>query len=254
MSLNRILYVPDPHAPYEDKKAVALVDKIAKDLCFDDLVCGGDLCDMYQISAFGKDHDRLPLDQEIQGARDLRAKMDAWPGVKRKYITFGNHEDRWTRFMQDPKQADAMERHLGYARETTPDDLFQLSENGWKTTPYRDFMTIGKVHFTHDTGQGGEYATAQAGKTFGHSVVIGHHHAMQMFVLGNALGERWGAWQFGWLGDIERATYEHKIKRMKMWTLGCGVGVHDTRTGYITWQPVPFINYTAEVGGKVYRA
>lgn len=253
MSLNKVICVPDIHAPYHDEKALALVDKVARDFRPRDLIQIGDLGDMYQVSAFGKDHDRLPLNEEIAGTQAVRALLDSWDSLRSKRITLGNHEDRWDRWLQNPKNADELERYLGIGRDVTVSDLFKLEANGWEVTAYRDHTVLGKVHFTHDVGTGGKFATNAAGETFGHSVVIGHHHAMQMFVLGNAVGERWGAWQFGWLGDLGRATYEHRIKKQRQWTLGFGVGIHDTKTGYITWQPVPIINYTAEVGGKVFK-
>lgn len=254
MSFQRVFYVPDVHAPYHDPKALALVDKVARDWRPRIVVQGGDLGDNYQVSAYGKGLDRVPLHEEITGTREVRAVFDSWPSVKEKRMTLGNHCDRWERWLQDPRRAAELEQYLGYGRDVTIDDLWQLSENGWQVTSYRDFTRIGKVHFTHDVGAGAKFATNTAGEVFGHSIVIGHHHAMQMFVLGNALNERWGAWQFGWLGDINRATYEHRIKKMKQWTLGFGAGVYDTKSGRITWQPVPILDYTAEVGGKVYRA
>ena len=254
MSLERILLCPDLHAPYHDPKAFSLMLKVARYWQPRGLVQIGDLGDNYQVSAYGKGADRVSLDEEIKGTRKARAKLDAIDSLRWKEITLGNHCDRWEKWLQDPKHAAEAEQYLGISRDTTIDGLWQLSKNGWRVTPYRDHTKIGKVFFTHDVGSGGKFATNTAGEVFGHSVCIGHHHAMQMFVLGNATGERWGAFQFGWLGDINRATYEHRIKKMKQWTLGFGIGVHDTKTGFITWQPVPILDYTAQVGGKVYRA
>jgi hypothetical protein len=59
--------------------------------------------------------------------------------------------------------------------------------------------------------------------------------------------------QFGWLGDIKKVDYMHQVKVRRMWSLGFGVGYHDTETGMVYLQPVPIIHYTACVEGKVYR-
>jgi hypothetical protein len=128
----------------------------------------------------------------------------------------------------------------------------QLSENEWELTPYRQSTKIGEVYFTHDTGNSGKYTTARALDAFQHSVVIGHHHAIQYAVEGNATGTyRVGA-QFGWLGDADKADYLHRIKALRNWSPGFGIGYHDLATGLVYLVPVPIVNYSACVEGAIY--
>ena len=54
-TLKRILIIPDVHAPYHDKKAWALVMKVAHAFKWDKVVCLGDFFDCYAISSYRKD-------------------------------------------------------------------------------------------------------------------------------------------------------------------------------------------------------
>src|SRR5207342_301771 len=119
----------------------------------------------------------------------LRGDLDRL-GAKRKVFIEGNHEDRIRRFVE--------ENPALYGRLTTDSEL-ELTANGWEFTPYKQHARVGKVYFTHDTGNSGKYTTARALDAFQHSVAIGHHHSIQFAVEGDATGKyRVGA-QFGWL-------------------------------------------------------
>lgn len=244
--LERVGLLPDTHSPFEDKRAWKLAMKIMRAFKPHTLVHLGDLADCYAVSSHSKDPTRvLQLDEELSAVRKLRAEMDSL-GAKRKVFIEGNHEDRLRRYLQD--KAPELFTLIG------TDNLLELTENDWEFVPYRETARVGKLHITHDTAQGGKYSTARALDTFQHSVVIGHHHAMQYFVEGDATGKyRVGA-QFGWLGDVEAVSYMHKIKALRSWSHGIGLGHHDTKTGHVWLVPVPFIDYQACVEGRIYSA
>lgn len=240
-----MLIVPDCHAPYHDKRAWALVMDIAHEFKPDTLVHLGDLADFYSVSSHSKDPSRaISLKDEIEIVRELRGEMDAL-GAQRKVYIEGNHEDRLRRYL-----ADRAPELFGMV---STDDLLELTENGWEFIPYRQSAKVGKVYFTHDTGHGGKYATARALETFQHSVCIGHHHAMQYQVAGDASGKYQVGAQFGWLGDMSQIDYMHKIKVSRLWSLGFGLGYHDLRTGVVFLVPVPIVNYRACVEGRIYE-
>jgi predicted phosphodiesterase len=244
-SVDRVLILPDTHAPYHDERAWKLAIKIGRAFKPDTLVHMGDLADFYAVSSHSKDPTRaMSLKDEILDVRRLRRQMDSL-GAERRIFIEGNHEDRLRRYLQDKAP------HLFGL--VSADELIQLSENGWEFIPYRKSAKVGKVWFTHDTGTAGKYSTARASETFQHSVVIGHHHAIQYHVAGDATGKYQVGAQFGWLGDISKVDYMHQIKVRRTWALGIGLGYHDKLTGAVYLTPVPFINYRACVEGRVFE-
>lgn len=246
MPTDRLLIVPDAHAPYHDERAWRLLKKIGRHFEPHTIIHIGDLADFYTVSSHSKDPTRIQqLEDELLIVRGLRADLDRL-GAKRKVFIEGNHEDRLRRYLQD-KAPELFSL-------VSTDRLLGLTANGWEFVPYRSSTKIGKVHFTHDTGHSGKYTTARALETFQHSVVIGHHHACQYMVEGDATGRyRIGA-QFGWLGDVKRVDYLHKVKAQRQWSLGCGIGYHERKTGAVYLTPLPFVGYSACVEGKVLSA
>lgn len=245
MSLQRLLIVPDTHCPYEDKRAWKLLLKAARKFKPHTIVHQGDLADMYTVSSHSKDPARATqLKTERDAVRKLRGQLDRL-GAKRKIFIEGNHEDRLRRYLEEkaPELFDLFDT----------DSLFQLRENGWEFTPYKDHAKVGKLFLTHDTGNSGKYTTARALDAFQHSVAIGHHHTIQVAVEGDATGKyRIGA-QFGWLGDVKQVDYMHRIKAARNWSLGFGIGYHNTETGVVYLVPCPIVNYRVCIEGREIR-
>lgn len=247
--LERLLIVPDTHAPYHDHQAWRLMLKAARKLRPHVVVHMGDLADFYSLSTHSKDPARAGnLEHELSIVKHLRSQLDDL-GAGRKLFIEGNHEDRLRRYLQDraPELHDLI----------STDSLLKLTENGWEFTPYKSAAKIGELYLTHDTGHSGKYTTARALETFQHSVAIGHHHAIGYIVAGDATGVHQVAAQFGWLGDIKQADYMHRIKAQRNWALGFGIGYHDTETGLVYLVPVPIVetggDYTCVVEGKILR-
>lgn len=245
MSLEKILIVPDTHAPYHDVRAWDLVIRTARKWKPDRIIHMGDLADFYQLSSWDKDPARTEtLADEVETARLLREQLDSL-GAKRKDFIEGNHEDRIRKYLikEAPKLFGTVDT----------DSLLELSENGWTFTPYQEFLTVGAVHFTHDVGGSGKYTTANALAAFEDSVVIGHHHSQAWLVQGDAMGNHHVAAQFGWLGNEKDADYAKRVQRRRKWSLGFGLGYHDLDTGTVFLIPCPIVNYTCLVEGKLYR-
>lgn len=246
--IEKWLFVPDTHAPYHDEQAWKLMLKIAGKFAPDGVVHLGDIGDFYAVSAHSKDPARrMQFHEECEVTRGCRDDLDQL-GAKRKKFIKGNHEFRLERYIADKSP----ELH----NFVTVDKALELSQNGWEITEYRDYTNVGKLSLTHDTGQGGKYTAARAAETFQASVAIGHHHAMQYFVTGDAKGERKLGVSFGWLGDADAADYMHRIKARQLWSLGFGLGYHDTRNDLVYVTPVPILrdgdNYESIVEGKRY--
>jgi predicted phosphodiesterase len=252
-NLQSILFVPDTHAPFHDKRAWKVMMKAAREFGPDIVIHQGDLIDCYSISRFTKDPRRaMSLRQERDAARRLRADLDSLEPVRKLFIE-GNHEDRLRVHLFD-RAPEVAEELADRDAESYSDGLLGLTRNGWEFTPYREDTRIGKLWLTHDVGNSGKYTTATALDTYQHSVTVAHHHQLQYLVKGDATGEYQVGAQFGWLGDVDAIDYQHKIKVRSRWALGFGIGYHQVKTGLVYLVPVPIVNYSCCVEGKVYRA
>ena len=145
--MQRVLFIPDVHVPYHDRRAFRLLLKIAKAEKFDTVVILGDFCDFYQVSFHAKSPDRvLRFKDELRQAAKLLRELEAC-GFKRKIYVHGNHEHRLTRYLCDK----APELYELVVKQ----DLLGLAANGWEEVAYKDDIRIGRLYVTHDVGRAG---------------------------------------------------------------------------------------------------
>ena len=243
--LERILFVPDMHVPYEDKRAVELMLKAAREFKPDRVIILGDAADFFSVSSHSKDPNRaLKLDVEIAAVKK-RLRQIKELGAKSNIFIAGNHEDRLTRYLMDkaPEMANLI---------SIP-GLLELDKIGFEYVPYKEHYKFGKLYMTHDVGQAGRYAAHKALDTFQHNTLIGHTHRLGYLVEGNAEGEAHLGAMFGWLGDTKSADYMHQIKAKRDWAHGFGIGYLDPTTGFTYVTPIPLIEYTCVVEGKIFK-
>jgi predicted phosphodiesterase len=246
--LVRQLWIPDTHVPNEDKRAVDLVEQVAKGLGqFDEIIISGDFGDFETVSAHANADPRKErlLLKEVAQVRAAIRRVETWgkPKARRVYVC-GNHEWRLDRYIAN--EAPAL-----FGTVDVP-SILELGDR-WEFVPYKEHIQIGKVYATHDTGKAGQNAHLAAQADFQDNVVIGHTHRLAYAVVGNAKGNPHVAAMFGWLGDRDKADYMHTIKARRDWALGFGIG-YRTASGVTYLQPVPIVNYTCVVEGKLYRA
>jgi predicted phosphodiesterase len=164
--LKKILIVSDAHHPFVDKKAWQLLLNVGKDQKPDAILIQGDFADFYSVSSHSKDANRLnSFEDEVAAVNKALDELDAL-GAKEKHFVAGNHEDRLQRYLND--KAPELNSFV-----TIP-QLFNLKKRGWKYTPYKQSVQIGKLNATHDVGSAGKNAIFQALSTFQHNVVQGH--------------------------------------------------------------------------------
>lgn len=241
----RLLILPDIHAPVQDQAAIDLICLVATTWKPDILIQLGDLLDADSMSSYRRKPDGLTLKHEVEGANAALDQLDALK-IKRKVLTLGNHEARIQNRILDK----IPELH---GLVTVP-SLLRLKERGWEWCEYTDHVTIGKVVYTHEQGACGARAHVQAKDAVGRSVVIGHTHRMAMDFSGTVHdGNRVGA-MFGGLLDMSRVTYLHKAQ-LRHWQLGFGTGIM-LEGGETFLRPHPILkvdgHYTCEVDGVVY--
>jgi hypothetical protein len=243
MTLQPILFVPDVHRPFHDKRAYKLMMSVARELKPHTIAVIGDFADFFSISSHSKDPARgVNFNQELKDTRSGITELNSL-GAKRKIFCEGNHEDRWRRFIND--------RAPELAGIQSVPELLGLS--GWEFVPYRQSTNIGKLNISHDVGHVGRYSAFKSLDTVQHNIVTGHSHRLSYVVEGNAKGEAHISAQFGWLGDAKAADYMNRIKALRDWSLGFGVGYLNPSTGLVYLIPVPVVNYTVVFNGKLYK-
>lgn len=239
-SVEKVFFVPDLHCPYNDKKATELMFDAMSVFKPDTVVIIGDFIDCFSVSRWAKDPTRAKtLKQEAEAGKAYLDRIKA----RRKIFIAGNHEDRLSRYIQE--NASALVDFVDIP------SLLDLKEKGWEYIPYKHSTKIGKVHLTHDVGSAGRYNVYKALDTFQSSVVTGHTHRLAYVVEGDATGKQQVSCQFGWLGDVKQIDYMHSVSAKRNWALGFGIGYHQTKTGYVHLVPVPVVNYTVAIEGKV---
>lgn len=227
---DRLLIIPDTHAPFHDARAWDVMMRFARAWKPTRIRHLGDLNDFYSVSSHDKDPRRaLTLEDETKVTRDLLDDLGNLK-VTDKVLHKGNHEDRLDRYLM--RQAPAL---LGVV---SLDKLLDLRERGWKSLPYGDHFRTGNLFSVHDVGRSGQQATHQTAVAVGHNIVFGHTHRMQMEYFGTALGERYVAATCGWLGNVEEATYVSRIVRAS-WQLGFATAVMDKKGDFqLTLRPI----------------
>lgn len=241
--LEKILFIPDCHVPYHDKKAFNLMLKAGKTFKPNHAIIMGDFADFYGVSSHSKDPNRaLKLKEEIEATKEALDQVRSL-GAKNNVFVAGNHEDRLERYLRD--KAPELFNFISIPK------ILELKEKEFKYTPYKQAYKLGKLNITHDAGNAGRYAHYKSLDTFQHNVIIGHTHRMGYAVEGDAQGNRHVTAMFGWLGDVEEIDYMHQVKARKDWSLGFGIGYLDPQTGVVYLIPIPIINGTVLIEGNL---
>ena len=240
--LKRILFIPDCHTPYHDKRALEglLIGKVLPAFEWDTVCILGDFWDNYSISSHLKTPTReSSWKREHEVGKALLARIAQVP-ARRRILIKGNHE-RWLERMLAEKVPALYEEVMDKTR----------SPQGWEVVEYMDSTQIGKLNVTHDIGHAGLNSAQQSLAACGDNIIIGHNHNMTYVVRGNAKGETHVGASFGWLGDYTKIDYRHRMRARRDWCLGFGVGYQEV-SGVVHVQPVPLVKYRCVVEGRVF--
>ena len=244
MKLKRVLFIPDAHTPYHDRRALEglLLLRVLPAFKWDTICVLGDWWDNYSISSFVKTPTREhSWRKEMTCGERLLEQISETP-ARRFIFLKGNHEQRPERIIADklPPLYDEFMSKTHYPP-------------GWEVIEYMKSTTIGKVHVTHDVGFAGLNSTQQTLIACGDNIVHGHSHIMSYLVRGNAMGDIHVGACFGWLGDYKKVDYRHRMRVQREWVLGFGVG-YLRPNGIIHLQPIPIVKYSAVVEGRLFQA
>ncbi len=244
--LKKAIFIPDCHVPYHDKKSFALLLRVIKKVQPDIVVILGDFADFYAVSFHEKDPKRK---NDIQWEADevkrhLRMVREAAGEDCRIVYVMGNHEHRLQRYLFSNASA------LAGLRALQLRELFGLDELRMESVEYKDHIKIGKLHITHDAGKAGKNAHQDALSAFQSNIIIGHTHRLGYCVEGSATGKPHVGAMFGWLGDVTTIDYVHKIRALRDWATGFGMGYLEP-SGLFHIMPVPIVCGTAVVEGQL---
>ena len=244
--LEKILFIPDCHFPYQDSLAFDLMMEAMLDFKPEHVIILGDFIDMYSVSSHDKNPKRaMKLEEEITASVDALWRVKGLGAKNNVYIS-GNHEDRLTRYLM--QKAPEL-----WDRINVP-TVLALDKLGFEYVPYKSDYTLGKLRMTHDTGKAGATAHKQAVDAYHRSVIIGHTHRIGYTVQGDVEGDKHVGAMFGWLGDVKQVDYAHNVNIHKDWAHGFGIGYLNPRNGYTYLVPVPIVNYSCVVEGKLYQS
>lgn len=239
--LKKILFIPDLHFPYNDKKYWRLLMKVAKDLKPNIIVIVGDFIDCYCVSDYNKDPKRInTLKEETASARQGLRELESLNAEENIYC-FGNHESRLDRIIV--QKAPALKGLVDI------ETLLDLRK--WRVVEYQEHTTIGKLNITHDVGHAGKYAAFQTLDAFQDNVVIGHTHRASVVYQGTVAGIPHVCMNLGWGGSVDDIDYMHKAKANRDWMHSFGLGYME-KNGIVHCQIVPVINKKCVIEGKLY--
>lgn len=179
----KAIVLPDVHAEYHDKAAIAAVLEFMADERFDEVVFLGDFMDLDCISFHNHGKPRLTEGKTIEGAYAIgNALLDRIEKAARRKnkkveftFLFGNHSDRAERLIDaQPQLKGTIEVEKG----------LRLSERGYKVVDsWRggEMHRIGNLLLTHGPHGNGEHHAKQMVDRYGMSVMYGHTHTVQEF-------------------------------------------------------------------------
>lgn len=206
----------------------------------------GDFMDLNSLSS----HDRgrftavpgLTLDEEYEAGNDLLDQFDAvLPKKAWKTYLYGNHEDRWNRWMS---QFDNAKTPL-----QSPEDALDLAGRGYqvKDNWKQDYFTIGShLDILHGIYYSIHCAKAHLDKLRGSCAFV-HTHRQQTFIEGNM-----GAFNIGSGADFDSPAFNYATRPMKgQWSNGFAVVMIEPDGSYNITQ-ITFRNGSFYFGGKRY--
>jgi hypothetical protein len=238
------------HAPFHLASAFKAVEQLLSDNKSDivGLVLDGDFLDMNSLSSHDKGRKPIPgvtLDWEYKESEQLLdSLLDPLASNIEKIYIFGNHEDRYHRYMSDIDNS-----KLGSSLEGPVSGLnlvskgFDIYEN-WK----EDFVTLGH-HL--DVSHGEFYNVHSAKKhidTYRRSILYYHTHRIQQYIEGAV-----GGYNGGSMADFTAPVFGYASRAMKnSWLNGFNT-VHVDEQGFYHIQQIVCYNNSFVFGNKIYK-
>lgn len=241
----KVLVIPDIHFPEQDDKALGIIKHVLKVDYFDEVIQLGDMLDMYPVSSFSKDPEKVGqgLKEEIRLAKTWLSEVRKLQPKAKITLVKGNHEARFDRYVIDKAPGLA---HLFDYR-----DLLGLKELGirYEEQNYR----VGRVCFMHGVlvrGHSAYSAKAHFDK-YNMSIIHGHTHRLGSYYKTN-LETTYTVHELGCLCKLD-PDYT-KDRGVTDWQQGFGVVYIDKKSGWFFVVPFPIVNHTCIYKDNVIKA
>lgn len=234
------------HVPFHNKNMTSAVLSLMEEKDFSGLILNGDFLDCNTLSS----HDKgkftavpgLTLTKEYEEGNIVMDKLlERLPKDALKVYMYGNHEDRYGRFIADMQNAKTPPK--------SPKEGLNLDERGFLTMDdySSNYFTLGK-HL--DVIHGIFYNDHSAKKhidRFRGSVLFAHTHRIQSYIEGNT-----GGFNIGWGGDKEAPAFRYADRATKAsWQNGFAVVTIDKEGDYYVEQVI-CVNGRFVYGGNPY--
>jgi len=212
----------------------------------DGFILLGDFLDMHTLSSYNSYQSTaipgLTLKQEYkEGNKVLDLLTFALRPNTTKHYLYGNHEDRWNRYMNDSQNAKTP--------LPSPREALNLDQRGFITKERwnQDFITLGN----HLDLMHGQFFNVHSAKkhidTYRGSVMYAHTHRIQTYIEGKV-----GGFNIGWGGDLNSPLFNYMPRGTKaQWMNGFAVVTIDEQGEYYVNQ-VYFHNNKFYYNGKFY--
>ena len=235
------------HAPWQNKKMFdAVFNYVNKEIDLQGLILAGDTLDLNSLSSHDKGKKPLPgvtLDWEYTETNKFMDEFDALKIKGTKDYIYGNHEDRYLRYMTDINNS-----KLGSSL-MSPEKGLRLEERGYNvyTSWKDDSIKLGPhLDICH-----GEFINVHSAKktidTYRKSTMYFHTHRFQIFVEGLV-----GGFNMGFGADINAPIFGYATRAMKnSWYNACALVTLD-KDGYYHVEPLMFMNGKLIANGKEY--
>jgi hypothetical protein len=238
------------HAPFHLTPAFKAVQQLLHDNKSQivGLVLAGDFLDMNSLSSHDRGRKPLPgvtLDWEYTESEILLNNLlDPLSNNIEKIYIFGNHEDRYLRYMSDSDNS-----KLGKSLEGPISGLklvdkgFDIYEN-WK----EDYITLGHhLDVTH-----GEFYNVHSAKkhidTYRRSTLYYHTHRVQQYIEGFV-----GGYNGGSMADFNAPVFGYASRAMKKSWLNGFNTIHVDDQGFYHIQQIVCYNNSFVFGNKIYK-
>lgn len=238
------------HAPFHLQPAFKAVQQLLHDNKSNivGLVLDGDFLDMNSLSSHDKGRKPIAgvtLDWEYKESEQLLDSLlnPLASNIEKVYI-FGNHEDRYHRYMSDIDNS-----KLGSSLEGPVSGLnlvskgFDVYEN-WK----EDFITLGH----HLDVSHGEFFNVHSAKkhidTYRRSILYYHTHRVQQYIEGAV-----GGYNGGSMADFTAPVFGYASRAMKNSWLNGFNAVHVDEQGFYHIQQIVCYNNSFVFGNKIYK-
>ncbi len=244
--MQKAIILSDLHVPYHDRVVHPKVMRMIRDDKPDIVVINGDMLDAGSLSMhpqrFGDTMETLG-ENYAAGNKYLDDLDSVLPKGAKKYFNYGNHEDRFFRFLSSPE----FQKLQGAVKG--PTEGLRLRERGYEVGEQwnESYVLLGShLEVTH-----GMFTPVHAAKKhldeFQGSVLFGHTHRLQSHVTG-----RRGAWNVGFLGDLAASAFHYATRPQRDKWAQSFATVHIDDNGLFWVSPIQIFQRRFVYNGKTY--